>query len=240
MQAPGRFVTDGEVHVWWLSLRPEPRGVEREAEVLSPEERERAGRFRFARDRDRFVLGRSFVRTLLGTYTGEAPARVRLESMEAGKPFLAGRSDVHFNLSHCEDRGVLAVANRPVGVDLERVREVAEADAIAARLFGDSEVEALRTFPFSERSEAFLRCWTRKEAYVKGKGVGLLTPLRSFEVSLDRAPESMLLFREAPDREWTLQDLGAEPGWVGALAIERGPVRLVYGLWPARTGSEQI
>jgi 4'-phosphopantetheinyl transferase len=228
MQAPGTLVTDAEVHVWWLSLRPEPRGVEREAQALSPEERERAGRFRFARDRDRFVLGRSFLRTLLGTYTGEEPARVRLESMEAGKPFLAGREDVHFNLSHCEDRGVLAVANRPVGVDLERVREVAEADAIAARLFGDSEVDALRAFPSSERSEAFLRCWTRKEAFVKGKGVGLLTPLRSFEVSLDPAPETMLLSQQRPDREWTLQDLAAPSGWVGALAIERGPVRLLH------------
>jgi 4'-phosphopantetheinyl transferase len=233
MQAPGKAVIDGEVHVWWLSLSPEPGGVEREAEVLSPEERERAGRFRFARDRNRFVLGRSFLRTLLGTYTGEAPARVRLEAMEAGKPFLAGRSDLHFNLSHCEDRGVLAVANRPVGVDLERVREVPEADAIAARLFGDREVEALRAFPSAERSEAFLRCWTRKEAYVKGRGVGLLTPLRSFEVSLDRSPESLLLFQEAPGGEWTLQDLGAEPGWVGALAIERGPVRVVHASGPS-------
>src|SRR5262249_14690457 len=177
------------------------------------------------------VLGRSFVRTLLGTYAGEEPGRVRLEATEAGKPFLAGCPGVQFNLSHCEDRGVLAVANRRVGVDLERVRDVAEADAIAARLFGDSEVEALRAFPPPQRSEAFLRCWTRKEAYVKGKGGGLLTPLRSFEVSLDRAPETMLLLREPPDREWSLQDLEASPGWVGALAIEGGPVRLLHRRW---------
>src|SRR5262245_50010097 len=161
MQASTAVPADGEVHVWWLSLVPGPRGVEREAGALTPEERERAARFRFARDRDRFVLGRSFLRTLLGTYTGEDPARVRLEATEAGKPFLAAPAIVHFNLSHCEDRGVLAVANRPVGVDLERVREVADAEAIAVKMFGDAEVEALREYPAAERSEAFLRCWTR-------------------------------------------------------------------------------
>jgi 4'-phosphopantetheinyl transferase len=228
MQASTAVPAEGEVHVWWLSLVPERRGVEREAETLTREERERAARFRFARDRDRFVLGRSFLRTLLGTYTGEDPSRVRLGETEAGKPFLAERADVHFNISHCEDRGVLAVAGRPVGVDLERVREVADAEAIAVKMFGDAEVEALRAYSAAERSEAFLRCWTRKEAFVKGKGVGLSTPLRSFEVSLDRVAETMLLVREAPDSEWAVQDLEAPAGWVGALAIEGGPVRLLH------------
>jgi len=233
MEASTAAPDEGEVHVWWLSLVPEPRGVEREAEPLSPEERGRAARFRFARDRDRFVLGRSFLRTLLGTYTGEDPGRVRLEATEAGKPFLAGGAGVHFNLSHCEDFGVLAVANRPVGVDLERVREVADAEAIAVRMFGDGEVEALRGYSAAERSAAFLRCWTRKEAFVKGKGVGLLTPLRSFEVSLDRTAGPMLLSCEAADGRWSLQDLEAPEAWVGALAIERGPVRLVHRRWPS-------
>ena len=238
MQASTAVPADGEVHVWWLSLVPGPRGVEREAERLTAGERERAARFRFAKDRDRFVLGRSFVRTLLGTYTGEDPSRVRLDTMAAGKPFLAERADVHFNLSHCEDQGVLAVASRPVGVDLERVREVADAESIAVKMFGDSEVAALRAYSAAERSEAFLRCWTRKEAYVKGKGVGLSTPLRSFEVSLDRGAGTMLLSCATPDRAWGLQDLEAPGGWVGALAIERGPVRLWHRRWPTVDSSE--
>jgi 4'-phosphopantetheinyl transferase len=225
-------VPEHEVHIWWLSLQTEPQEVERALGLLCAEEQGRARRYHFARDRNRFVLARAFLRTLLGGYLGEDPARVPLRLSASGKPFLANRSDVHFNLSHCEDRGVVAIARQPVGVDLEKVRDVPEALTIAEHLFAISEIRALRAFPAELRSEAFLRCWTRKEAYVKGRGEGLLTPLVSFEVTLDRAPPELALLERPEEGNWKLHDLEAGSGWTGALAIQRESARLVDRVWP--------
>lgn len=165
-------VGHGDVHIWWLSLQLEPQDLESARGLLSADEQARASRYHFDRDRRRFVCARAVLRTLLGDYTGEDPARVPLRLSASGKPFLASHSDLHFNLSHCEDRGVLAVASQPVGVDLERVRDIPEALSIAEDLFTISENRALRTFSAKQRSEAFLRCWTRKEAFVKARGEG--------------------------------------------------------------------
>ncbi len=225
-------VPEHEVHIWWLSLRPAAYGVEGAHGLLSAEEQERASLYHFARDRDRFVLARAFLRALLGDYAGEEPARVPLQVSPSGKPFLAEPADLHFNLSHCEDRGVVAVARKPVGVDLERVREIPEALTMAAHVFAASEIRALRAFPPHERSEAFLRCWTRKEAFVKAKGTGLLTPLVSFEVTLDSAPPALVLLDGPGAETWSLHNLEAAPGWTGAVAIENQSARLVHRVWP--------
>ncbi len=202
--------------------------------LLSAEEQARADRFHFPRDRRRFVLARAFLRTLLGDYTGEAPVRVPLHLSSSGKPFLADRSDLHFNLSHCEDRGVVAIARRAIGVDLERMRAVPEALSIAGNLFAPSETQALLAFPAELRSEAFLRCWTRKEAYVKARGVGLSIPLTSFEVTLDDGPPRLVFLEEPADGKWNLHDVGAGPGWTGAIAVQLESPRLVRRVFPSR------
>jgi 4'-phosphopantetheinyl transferase len=227
-------IAPSDVHIWWLHLDLEPGDPEKNRGLLSAEEQARAGRFHFARDRRRFVCGRALVRTLLSQYLGEDPARIPLRVSPSGKPFLAG-SDFHFNLSHCEDRGVLAIASRPVGVDLEKLRNVPEALAIAERLFTDSENRALRGFSVQRRSEAFLRCWTRKEAYVKARGGGLATtPLDAFEVSLERG-SSRLILKEQAEEDWALYDVEAGSEWVGSLAVELGSARLVHRVWPPRS-----
>ena len=227
-------ILEPEIHVWWLSLESEPPAVEQALRLLSAEERARADRYHFPRDRRRFVLARAFLRTLLGDYTREAPVRVPLHLSSSGKPLLADRSDLHFNLSHCEDRGVLAIARRAIGVDLERMRVVPDALRIAGNLFTPAEARALRAFPAELRSEAFLRCWTRKEAYVKARGEGLLTPLASFEVTLDDGPPRLVLLEEPAKGKWNLHDIAAGPGWTGAIAVELESPRLVQRVFPSR------
>lgn len=240
-------VADPEVHVWWLSLQSQPQDVpqsrpqsrpqyvEEALGLLSAEEQERARRYHFARHRNRFILARALLRRLLGDYTGEKAVRVPLRLSPSGKPFLGDRSDLHFNLSHCEDRAVVAISRQPVGVDLEKIRSIPEALPIADRLFAISETRALRACPAELRSEAFLRCWTRKEAYVKGRGEGLLTSLVSFEVTLDSAPPELTLSEEpaeGKEGKWKLYNLEAGSGWMGALAVELESARLVQRVWP--------
>ncbi len=208
------------VEIWWLSLRAEAAAVARAFERLSPEERARAERFRFARDRERFVLGRSAMRTILGGRLGEDPPRVALSTAAAGKPVLPPETGCHFNLSHSGDRGVFAVAPRPLGVDLEAHREIPDALAMAERFFAPGEVDALRATPPAERSSAFLRGWTRKEAFVKAKGDGLQAPLGSFQVSLEAGASRVLLGCEPGDERWQIVELEAGIGWFAAPAVE--------------------
>jgi 4'-phosphopantetheinyl transferase len=225
---------ESAVHVWWLSLSGAEPEVEAALAAMTSDERERALRFRFARDRRRFVVARTAVRLILGEYTGLAPLQIPLRLSDSGKPYLADRSDLRFNLSHCEDRGVLAVSRHPCGIDLERIRDVPEALEIAQRLFTASENRALRAISSRQRPGAFLRCWTRKEAFVKARGEGLATtPLRSFDVTLNSGTPALTLRGERPSGKWTIRNLPAGPGWIGALVVGATTVRLRFRDWPA-------
>ena len=107
---------------------------------------------------------------------------------------------------------------RELGVDIEKIRAGVEREGIAERFFSPGEVAALRAAPVEERDEAFFRCWTRKEAYVKARGGGLSIPLDSFEVTLGR--ERAALSRASDSEGWTMAALEPAPGYAGALVVE--------------------
>jgi 4'-phosphopantetheinyl transferase len=214
-----------EVHLWLLGLEGAD-GLDRLRDVLDDGERERAGRFRFRRDQDRFILCRGALRVVLGRYLDLPPDRLRFLIGPHGKPSLAEQDGgyLQFNLSHSERWGLLAVAlGRPVGVDIERVDPARVNDRIAERFFSPVEAAALRRIPARDRNEAFFRCWTRKEAYIKARGEGLSIPLESFSVSIDPGASSRLLHSDQGDEDvarWDLRDLQPAPGYAGALAVE--------------------
>jgi 4'-phosphopantetheinyl transferase len=195
------------------------------ARLLGAEERARAERFHFARDRDRYVASHGMLRSVLGRYAGQPGPALRFAAGPHGKPALAlpAGSDLRFNLSHSGDLALLAVARgREVGVDVEQVAERAWME-VARRFFSSREQSLLAELPDGARPEAFFRCWTRKEAYIKARGLGLHANLTAFDVSL--APgEPAALLRAADDpvgpEGWQLVDLAPAPGYAGALAVE--------------------
>lgn len=157
------------------------------AALLSGEERQRAGRFAQDRERRRFTVARARLRQLLGARLAVAPEAIELEYAAGGKPRLHPKfgSDLRFNLSHYEDVAAFALAHgREVGVDVEGVRSLEDADAIAALVFSPREHQAYRAVDPAQKPRAFFNCWTRKEAFVKALGEGLQHPLHSFDVSL--------------------------------------------------------
>jgi 4'-phosphopantetheinyl transferase len=196
------------------------------AGILAPDERERAERFHFERLRWRFVVGRGVLRIILAGYLGTAPAGVRIAYGLRGKPRLAdGHGDaLRFNLAHSGGLALYAVTRgRELGVDLEEVRPLEDAEAIAARYFSAGEAAALGALPHADRLAGFFRCWTRKEAYVKARGEGLAIPLHQFDVSVAPDEPARLLGsrREPGDADrWSLVGLSPAPGYAGALAIE--------------------
>jgi 4'-phosphopantetheinyl transferase len=195
--------------------------------LLSGEEKARMLRFHFAHDQSAFAFARGMLRTLLGSYLRVSPELVSFQISELGKPSLSGQwvqSSLHFNLSHTAGAVVVALClDRKIGADIERIRQDFDVEDIAEKFFSPSEQQALRSFaPGQSRVEAFFRCWTRKEAWLKARGSGLSFPLTDFDVSISAEPREILLVtRPDPDeaRRWRILDEGAPSGYASAVAI---------------------
>ncbi|RMH19353.1 MAG: 4'-phosphopantetheinyl transferase superfamily protein [Acidobacteria bacterium] len=219
------------VHLWSFPLDPPPALVAACARLLSEDEQARAGRFHFPRHRRRFTVGRGVLRALLAAYAGADPQALRFAYGEKGKPSLDRRSGApEFNLSNSHEQALIGVARSvPLGVDLEHLRPMPDAAAIAERFFSAAERQALARVSAAEKARAFFHAWTRKEAYVKAVGDGLSLPLASFDVSLRPGePCRFLALGGDPDaaRRWSLHHLEPAPGYVGALAFEARGFRL--------------
>ena len=150
--------------------------------LLDEPESARAARFRSPEARDRFVAGRALLKTVLGARLGRPPAVVRLRIEPSGRPeLLDPEACLHFSVAHSGVRVVVALAEREVGVDIERLRPLPDALDLARRFFDASEAAALEAEPAERRSAAFLELWTRKEALLKARGLvlaaGLATPV---------------------------------------------------------------
>ncbi|MEM1116827.1 MAG: 4'-phosphopantetheinyl transferase superfamily protein [Bacteroidota bacterium] len=217
---------EAEIHVWRVSLAPEAREVDRLGAWLAPDERARAARFRFDRHRRRYVVARGRLREILGRYLGAPPEALAFQYGDHGKPALAeAASGLTFNVSHTADHALVAVARgRRLGVDLEVVRPLPDADAIAERFFSASEVAAYRAVPETGRPAAFFACWTRKEAFVKAVGDGLTYGLSTFDAAVAPEAETPLLRVRSADARaagWDAADVPLGPGLAAAVAADR-------------------
>lgn len=239
---PERFaLASDEVHLWLATLEASSEQLTAYEQLLSCDERERAARFCFPRDRDRYVVGRGLLRVILARYLGIAPLELRFAYNAYGKPELAtegGAQSLRFNLSHSHGLVLYAVARgRELGVDIERVRPEMATEAIARHFFSPQEVRALMALPPHARTDAFFRCWTRKEAYLKARGEGLSLPLDSFEVSLAPGEPAVLLRAPGPPQEcdrWSLRDVPVPRGYAAAIAVEKRGWRLCCRHWPEK------
>ena len=220
-------VTDDAVEVVLLRVDAEPAATEELARCLSDAERARASRFVFQRDRRRFIVGRARLRHLLASRLGTRAERIELGYGPRGKPRLAGgyaASDLRFNVSHCEGVALYAFASdREVGVDVEAVRELRDADAIAARFFSPRENQSYLALDPRDRPRGFFNCWTRKEAFIKALGEGLHYPLAGFDVSLAPGEPARILRvgDTSHDGRWCLESLLPAPGMVAAVVVEK-------------------
>lgn len=209
------------------------------AEILSPDERERADRFRFAKDRLHFTLSRAALRTILGLYLESSPKSVRFAHNSFGKPLLVGEAasgPLHFNASNSHELALYAFsAEQEVGVDVEYIRPEFASEEIAGRFFSRRETAALLGLAPELRARAFFDCWTRKEAYIKARGMGLSLPLDCFDVSLAPGEPAALLATRGTEPEaalWSLREIELENDYVAAIAVEGSGWRLRRWLWP--------
>jgi len=214
-----------EVHVWRTTLAWPEAAAHRLEQSLVADERDKMERFRFEKDRRRYLVGRGLLRSLLGRYLDVMPLALRFETTAAGKPHLASsQGQLQFNVAHSGDYVLIAIADgRAVGIDVEEVRDDFDTGEIAAHFFSPNEQRELETLSGRAKIEAFYSCWTRKEAYVKARGEGLSLPLDQFDVSLrPNEPARLIATRPDPDdaKRWHLSGLGVADGYKAALAVE--------------------
>ncbi len=186
--SPASFVLTGEkVHLWQVLLSQSDSLRSELFALLNQDERDRAARFYFERDRERYIIGRGFLRLLIGQYLQIDPGQIGFTYSEFGKPALDAvhRSQLDFNLAHSADRAVYVFTSGcRVGIDLEFVRQMPDEDHFAAMYFSQREGLLLQGLSAQEKTAAFFKLWTAKESYLKAVGAGLAGELNQVEVEL--------------------------------------------------------
>jgi 4'-phosphopantetheinyl transferase len=210
--------------------------------LLDVGERARWQRFRFAEDRERFLVGRAFLRTVLARTLGrDDPAALQFVTATHGKPELAGNDagKLHFNLSHTDAMLVLATSARhALGVDVEALTRTVDLLPLAQRYFTQQEYDDLRSMQGSAQRERFFTLWTLKEAWLKACGLGLRVPLDSFSFALSGTQPQIVFgapHDDSPER-WQLRVFACDEFRI-ALAVavdcvEEPPLKVQLREWP--------
>ncbi len=227
-----------EIHVWNVSLELPSADTTHYSSILSASERERASRFHFEKDHSQFIVGRGVLRVLIGHYLGENPSHIQFSYNTFGKPFLmspVGNKPLIFNVSHSSGKALYAFSKeQPLGIDLERLRLIVGFESIAKRFFSPAEISMFSSLPEPSKRDAFFSWWTRKEAFIKVKGVGLSLGLDQFDVTLRPGEPARLLqtrYDRKDVRHWSLHDLDAGPGFKAALAVRSIQPQISFYSW---------
>jgi 4'-phosphopantetheinyl transferase len=196
--------------------------------TLSEDERQRAARFHFKKDRNRFVAGRVILREILGQLVGVDPDELIFSHGVHGKPRLAmlpnAKTFLHFNLAHSDSLAVYAVSRRhEVGIDIERIRAIPEARDVAMQFFGEHEYKWWCLLPDDKKMEGFFNCWVRKEALLKALGTGFNEALNQTDI---------LFAGDLPNsRKWTFRSLIPASNYTAALAVKCKHLRVNCWNW---------
>lgn len=202
-----------------LRLGEDERWPDAVAPFVTAGERERAGRFVHAADAIRHLVGRALVRRVLHR-EGEFAAPTAFSLSPWGKP---RHREIEFSIAHSGEMVWAGFCRRAaLGIDVESVRPLADLAELTAQLHPD-EGRAIRALPPFERTAAFYRCWTRKEAVLKATGTGLSLPLDGFCVETGLGERDWIVAppEGAPSAAaWTSRDIACGPDYRCCVAAQ--------------------
>ncbi len=227
-----------EVHVWRARLEHPASHIQALEQTLAADEQARARAFRFQKDRLHYIVARGILRSILGRYLGRDPHTLQFRYSEYGKPALAGDPEsntLFFNVAHSHEIALYGVTRgSKIGIDIEYIDMRVPSEQIAERFFSPSEVNMIRAVPKEMRHVAFFACWTRKEAYVKARGLGLSLDLKLFDVSVTPGETAEILRTREESEDisnWSLYDLFPDHDYRAALAVEGHPADIRCWQW---------
>jgi len=221
-------IAEDEIHVWVVAIQASESQCATLGRYLDPQETETASRIPHLQKQSSFVVAHGVLRCLIARYLTCHPSALKFVSSPQGKPQLAFPERMQFNMTRSGPWAAFAFSsNCTVGVDLEEVRALPELPNIIRRVLCAEEATQLMLLPEPDRERGFICCWTRKEAYSKAIGLGLLTAFDDFCVAAhpDQPARMNSIGKDASlAAAWTIDDLPVPAGYAGALAYP-GPRR---------------
>ena len=216
---------DNTVHLWCFNFEVDDNQFQIFYGLLSEDEKERAERFRFYKDKRCFVVTRGTLRLLSSKYLNKNTEDIVFDYEEFGKPKYRHQTRLNFNVSHSGNRAVIAFNyDKALGVDIEKIKHNFDTFEIASNYFSKDEIKALQNLPEPEHNNGFYRCWTRKEAFIKAIGSGLSFPLDTFSVSLGKDDEAELLetkWDKKDKNNWCFYTFKPSQDYIGAVIVNQ-------------------
>ena len=199
--------------------------------LLSEEEKERFQRYKNEKAQFTFLTARYYLRLLLfsiiakcDNWIATASMKPRndypslvIETTESGKPYLKDYPSLFFNLSHTDNLILIAIANSPVGVDVEKNERNADKESIIKHFFSEREQQSFFSQPEELRQLAFVKGWTRKEAILKATGEGL-SAMKNHEVSFEPETHKPII-NSVSAKKFKVTDFTPKEGYAACLAL---------------------
>jgi len=184
------YLNFNEVHLWLVDCQQYFSKINNLFSILSPEEQEKADRFKFAIHRQRFIINRANLKIILSKYLQLKPTEIKFKYGLKGKPSLEDQLNylnLKFNISHSENLAIYGISQNLIGVDLEKINQQVSCVELAERFFCPSEFKTISQLVYPQNYQGFYLAWTSKEAYLKATGEGLSGGLDSVELALNIA-----------------------------------------------------
>jgi len=209
--------SEGMINIWTIDINALLPGLAGLKQLLNQEEIARAARFNQEKDAQQFIITRAALRILLADALALDPKQIDITAAQNKKPFLATYNGVHFNVSHSANRAVIAIAKQAVGIDVEFLKTGFEYQSIAEYAF--SETESVHLQKSNHPHLDFFRLWTRKEAFLKGLGTGLIDDLKL--ISCIAASNEIPAVIGTVSCDWEVNTLVLGPAYILSIAFER-------------------
>ncbi len=237
-------LSEHKVDIWHYTFVSNFAHISKYLRLLSRDEIQRAKKFKFQIDRERYIIARAILRILLGKYTDQNPTNIRFKYTSYGKPYIENKNNLKFNISHSGDKAVFGFnLNNEVGIDIEKLKGDFDVLELAQNFFSKTEIAALKQIPKDQLSRAFYRCWTRKEAFIKAKGSGLSFPLNKFAVSLDDDNQAALLktkWDASEKSDWSLFSFVPDEQYIGAVATRNRKAFIEHYDWDSEKNNQNL
>ena len=195
--------------------------------LLSKNESQKAERFVYRADYERYVYFHGALRYILSAYTNIPAHLISFKENAYGKPYVdtqGGHSPIKFNMSHSKNICVVAITRgREIGIDVEAIRNISDAREIVKKYFSSDEQKLLLAAPEKSFFKLFFVCWTQKEAFAKAIGNGLSYQFDQFSTPIYLNKNGSSVFKEGVDgkiEEWKFESFNIHPGYIGSFVTK--------------------
>jgi len=235
-----KHLTPNEAHIYFADFSKTRLDIDKEKTILTTDELKRAQRFYFKKDHDRFIICHVILRKILSHYLDCLPQELTFKFAEKGKPYLElnlkkNKLNIKFNLSHSGQFAIFAFnLDSDIGVDIEAIVENPKQRELVHRFFSKKEQEDLNSLPENQKTLAFFKCWTQKEAFLKATGKGFSLSLKDFDVDVfpnHEASFTNIRHKDFSIQNWHLHTLKPSIECIGSLCLKGEPKKLRCWRW---------